>query len=710
MPTMQEVRAKFPQYDDLSDADLASALHRKYYADMPEADFQKRIGYTPPEVAASPTGKEPDPLEPASGDPGALGTSVLAGGDSLLLGWGNEIGAALGTPIEAAIGLYTGEDEGKSLTQRIMDGYNRGLRKRDDLMAYAEGKHPLAATAGTVAGSVGAGSAMAKAGLSVAANTMARGGNLARVAAGSAADGAIMGGIAGAGEGEGLEGRLAGARDGALIGGIAGGTIPLAVAGAGAVTAPIRNIVTARITPQPFADKALGTAMRRSNATPESIARQLEEAQAAGQDAFTVADALGNSGQRMLNVVTRTPNDARQGAVEFLGRRQGDAGRRVAAALTDASGSPMSAAEYTRTLEKLRQTEAGINYAPVMNETAPINVNGAIGNANARISPLADQFARSQGAVPTDLAIRAPIEAGEAQIRDPIREALKTARSYLASDNLTVTNVSQAFRAKTNIDAMIASATANGRGGEVNALLPVQQALDEALARTSPTYASARDAYSAASARVDAVEAGKGMAKPRTRTDDSLLAFEQLPDDAARAAARVGYFDPKIAAAEASTGNMSNAARPFLSNSARRELPAFAAPGTGDDLMARLGREQRMFETAASATGGSKTADNLADFEDFANFDPAVVSRLLNRDFVGAGLQALTKMVNEAKGLPPRVVEQVAQGLLETNPDAARKILTAANTKALSDEGRRNVVIGVLNSISSQAIGRASAP
>lgn len=44
MPTMAEVRAKYPQYNDISDDDLATALHRKFYADMPEAEFRKKIG------------------------------------------------------------------------------------------------------------------------------------------------------------------------------------------------------------------------------------------------------------------------------------------------------------------------------------------------------------------------------------------------------------------------------------------------------------------------------------------------------------------------------------------------------------------------------------------------------------------------------------------------------------------------------------------
>lgn len=52
MPTMAEVRQKYPQYSDMSDQQLAGALHKKYYADMPEADFAAKIGLKPAEAPA----------------------------------------------------------------------------------------------------------------------------------------------------------------------------------------------------------------------------------------------------------------------------------------------------------------------------------------------------------------------------------------------------------------------------------------------------------------------------------------------------------------------------------------------------------------------------------------------------------------------------------------------------------------------------------
>ena len=44
MPTLAEVREQYPQYNDMSDAQLATALHSKFYSDMPRSDFNEKIG------------------------------------------------------------------------------------------------------------------------------------------------------------------------------------------------------------------------------------------------------------------------------------------------------------------------------------------------------------------------------------------------------------------------------------------------------------------------------------------------------------------------------------------------------------------------------------------------------------------------------------------------------------------------------------------
>jgi len=43
MPTIADIRQKYPQYADVPDVQLADALHAKFYSDMPKGDFYKSI-------------------------------------------------------------------------------------------------------------------------------------------------------------------------------------------------------------------------------------------------------------------------------------------------------------------------------------------------------------------------------------------------------------------------------------------------------------------------------------------------------------------------------------------------------------------------------------------------------------------------------------------------------------------------------------------
>ncbi|MCO5213687.1 MAG: hypothetical protein M9936_28645 [Caldilinea sp.] len=45
---IKEIREKFPQYSDLSDAQLADALYQKFYSDMPRDQFLSKIGMSAP--------------------------------------------------------------------------------------------------------------------------------------------------------------------------------------------------------------------------------------------------------------------------------------------------------------------------------------------------------------------------------------------------------------------------------------------------------------------------------------------------------------------------------------------------------------------------------------------------------------------------------------------------------------------------------------
>ena len=47
MATLSEIRAQHPEYNDLSDAQLADGLYRKFYSDLPREEFDAKVGLQP---------------------------------------------------------------------------------------------------------------------------------------------------------------------------------------------------------------------------------------------------------------------------------------------------------------------------------------------------------------------------------------------------------------------------------------------------------------------------------------------------------------------------------------------------------------------------------------------------------------------------------------------------------------------------------------
>jgi hypothetical protein len=47
MPSLQELRQQYPQYNDLPDDKFVGGFYNKFYSDMPREEFDKKIGYTP---------------------------------------------------------------------------------------------------------------------------------------------------------------------------------------------------------------------------------------------------------------------------------------------------------------------------------------------------------------------------------------------------------------------------------------------------------------------------------------------------------------------------------------------------------------------------------------------------------------------------------------------------------------------------------------
>lgn len=158
------------------------------------------------------------------------GTGVFSDAtDSILTGipFGDEIVSGAMAPFKAGISAIKGDgfDIGRE--------YNRSMDLEAEFQRRRNERSPIASTVGGVAGGLGVGGIAAKSGLTLLNGAKA---TLPSMAGRGMAEGAIWGGLYGAGEGRGLEERGLNALHGGALGGAVGGlTGSLARLGAGKV-------------------------------------------------------------------------------------------------------------------------------------------------------------------------------------------------------------------------------------------------------------------------------------------------------------------------------------------------------------------------------------------------------------------------------------------------------------------------------------------
>lgn len=138
MASLAEIRQKYPQYNDMSDAALADAIYGKFYADMPRDQFNAKIGYEPMSVGedvarsvATGAGEAVHGVAGAVGDLFGAGMQIGRWVDKNILG--NEVkspgeiaGANPLAPITSqAMESYTGFDQHKHVPQTTAGEFAR---------------------------------------------------------------------------------------------------------------------------------------------------------------------------------------------------------------------------------------------------------------------------------------------------------------------------------------------------------------------------------------------------------------------------------------------------------------------------------------------------------------------------------------------------------------------------------------------------------
>lgn len=149
MEGIKALREKFPQYEDLSDGQLAFGVYNKFYSDMPIVGFAKQVGLDKAQSlemlkSANSVGKglKFEQPEPSVGG-GAMGT-LRSGFQGLTLGGGDEIVAG-GV---SALKKLTGDE------RSMGDIYSQELERERSRLGQFEEQAPKTALASEVASSM----------------------------------------------------------------------------------------------------------------------------------------------------------------------------------------------------------------------------------------------------------------------------------------------------------------------------------------------------------------------------------------------------------------------------------------------------------------------------------------------------------------------------------------------------------------------------
>lgn len=608
------------------------------------------------------------------------GSAVMGASDMLSMSLADELGAAAMT----ARGALPGGD-GRGYSENL-DDIRRGQER-------AFGDNPWSYRGGMGLGAIAGGYGLTKSGLTFAGNALDKGAGLFRTALGSALDGGILGAIQGFNSGEGIEDRAKQAGTGALIGSPLGFAAPLAIAGTAATARAATAPLLARIFPEGYSNGALGEALRRAGMSADDVATELQAARLENQPGFAVADALGFTGQRLASTAARVPHDGRQELIEALHARQAGQGRRIVNNLVEAFDAPDTAAQRSSALTQARDAAADVAYGQARTQANPVDITPVVKAIDDVIQPGVHGIARPNNNI----------------AYDTIEGALARVKSMITDGKSNITDFNAVFRTKLDLDDMIQKAEAQGAGNRANALSKVQKILDDSLAKASQPYAAARDAFATASKRIEAVETGKNAAT-RGRTEDTTAVYMAMTPEE-QASFRAGYVDPLIAHAQGVPVGVDKS-RPLISDATGVEFARFTEPGSGKGarLWRQLGREKTMFETRAAATGGSRTADNLADMADMSNFDPAIMAGVLRGSIKDAMMAATARALTEAQGMPPSVVSRIAKVIMETDPAQARALLSAPQAQSAGKAARRSAINAVANAVMGSAAGRGALP
>lgn len=592
--------------------------------------------------------KRPDP-KPAAvkapKQPGDYGFSDEVIDQGLMLGFGDEAKAALGTGLDALSDIV------RLKMPNPAASYDKNLsRERGRRQEWLD-SHPVASVGAQILGG----------GLTLGAAPVAAAANVARAAAPSllqqvgrgSAVGATYGGLAGFGGSEGgMENRLLGGAGGAAVGGILGAGIPAAAAGIGGGYRAGRTMLGLS-DPTDVANSQIARAIDRSGMTRDQLETGVRTANAAGVPAVPADTSV--SMRRLGRAVETVPGRGSEAATRFLEERQVGQGDRIARQLTRSLGTDGNAIRTAESIMQTRAQQAKPLYEKAYeaqawdDKLAALLKRPAMRDAFNRARTLAE----NEGVDPRTLGITGFDEAGE-----PILSGIPTMRTWdymkRGLDDILEKNRNQ----------LTGLLELDESGRAINGL---KSTLLRELDGINPDYAAARRSYAGHSEMLDAVNFGREFAKG----DIDVLAqrvSEMTP--AEQDMFRVGAVRELRRTIGKSQDGADIVRQMFGSPEKRARLQMlFRTPDEFQTFQRIMEMERETTRTARMVTGGSPTGRIAAEQDDLLS--GALEDAVRGNGPIAMARNAAVRMISKAKGINEDVAERIASYLFNQNPQAA---------------------------------------
>lgn len=555
----------------------------------------------------------------------------------LTLGAGDEINAALMVPTRLAVEAVQNLRGNRDGFTGLSDSYSQNLSDIREVHSEFGEKHPVASVGLEVAGALTPAISSRGTSLGSTAGNIAKNApSLARQAGIGAVLGAGAGGAYGFNTGEGdLENRLENAGQDALMGAAFGAAAPALTQG---VTSVVRRFAPNATRGVDRAKNFVLDRIRSSGDDVSALQAKINNAIGDGADGYALVDAMGERGRRALSGVARADSDVGDLVTEVLDARQSGQRGRVMDALADSFGDE-TADEMGRRVRAARRAKSNDLYEAAAENAKPVKLGDLKGFLDDKLE-LADDISLKQA--------------------DSTDRLLSDFRSRLFSDQGSTVDYKRALRIKQDLSLKLRNLRKGG-GAVHPDLTAFEGMLDKALEESSEGYRAANAFYREQSGVLDAIGEGQKAGRGRGRSQDIAAQLEAMSPDQ-RAAFGAGVGD-SLAASVEKAGDSAFSARPLTNPRAQKLLDELASDPAS--LKRRIGLEKDMLDTRFKVTGGSRTADNLADITAVSGEDIASVGR---GDITGILSKLGAKGLARMRGLTPEARQEVARIMLSQNP------------------------------------------